>query len=412
MTRVLSELLQAEEPHFSYLVRKLETSSGNAGVDVRLIADIASRAHQKKRELGLDPMDTTPEELYEVLQSLTARHDSFLAKAIGGTSTYDTADLLPKIRKAAMKLELSKKVWVIKHSVLKKMLKTSPPKKVMKQLGYKSVDSLLKREAVNELMVATHFIESSAWQKRFTTAYKKLSPSDFEFRDIEIVLLEQKKWKDSALAFIKKQHHNLCSVPECGVVAMLPLPVVSMQGITIATLPLLIHYMNDLLAYSAFFKLQQVKPDFGAIIVSALLKEPDLPVTMADYPLRWRTLFRFFSQPSKRVNASFFEPHIQAEDLHTLRPERVLYHLEPALQFWDQGSIVGERNPTSPISFNLFDNAANYCNKLTFSQRISTNLSSNLWQEMLLRYMAEDSYQTKIMRTLDKHMQTPISVGY
>ncbi len=37
------------------------------GVDVRLIADILARAHQVMRRLGLDPSDTTPEEVYGAL---------------------------------------------------------------------------------------------------------------------------------------------------------------------------------------------------------------------------------------------------------------------------------------------------------------------------------------------------------
>lgn len=37
------------------------------GVDVRLIADILSRAHTVMRQLGLDPADTTPEEVYRAL---------------------------------------------------------------------------------------------------------------------------------------------------------------------------------------------------------------------------------------------------------------------------------------------------------------------------------------------------------
>lgn len=69
MAKFLQDLLQAEEPLFSTALRSLEKASGHSGVDVRLISDITLRAHHVMREMGLDPADTTPIELYNALLS-------------------------------------------------------------------------------------------------------------------------------------------------------------------------------------------------------------------------------------------------------------------------------------------------------------------------------------------------------
>jgi ribokinase len=67
MTKFLQELLTSTEPLFPQALSQLERSTGNEGVDVRLIADITHKAHQVMRELRLDTADTTARELYLAL---------------------------------------------------------------------------------------------------------------------------------------------------------------------------------------------------------------------------------------------------------------------------------------------------------------------------------------------------------
>jgi ribokinase len=69
MAKFLQDLLQAEEPLFSMALHHLERSTGHSGVDVRLISDIITRAHHVMRRIGLDPADTTYEELSRALQA-------------------------------------------------------------------------------------------------------------------------------------------------------------------------------------------------------------------------------------------------------------------------------------------------------------------------------------------------------
>lgn len=69
MARFLQDLLSVDEPRFLFAMQKLERAAGRDGVDVRLIGDIIARAHQVMRRIGLDPADTTAQELYESLRS-------------------------------------------------------------------------------------------------------------------------------------------------------------------------------------------------------------------------------------------------------------------------------------------------------------------------------------------------------
>lgn len=76
MANALRELLDNDHPLFIMNVARLEKASGNAGIDIRLIADITHKAHELIRELGLDPRDTQGRELYLALNSLASRSNA------------------------------------------------------------------------------------------------------------------------------------------------------------------------------------------------------------------------------------------------------------------------------------------------------------------------------------------------
>lgn len=76
MAKFLQELLTSGEPLFPQALSQLERSTGNDGVDVRLIADITHAAHAVMRGLGLDPADTTARELYLSLNAYAHKSTS------------------------------------------------------------------------------------------------------------------------------------------------------------------------------------------------------------------------------------------------------------------------------------------------------------------------------------------------
>lgn len=67
MTHYLQSVLDIDSSLLTSGLDKLEKSTGNSGVDTRLIADILGKAHNVMRSLGLDTADTTGHELYHSL---------------------------------------------------------------------------------------------------------------------------------------------------------------------------------------------------------------------------------------------------------------------------------------------------------------------------------------------------------
>ncbi len=75
MTNFLKTVLNIDEPIFSVGMKALEKSTGNCGIDVRLIADIHENAHKVMRALKLKTNDTTGHELYHSLISAVKNSD-------------------------------------------------------------------------------------------------------------------------------------------------------------------------------------------------------------------------------------------------------------------------------------------------------------------------------------------------
>ncbi len=389
MSHVLSELLGISELRLSASINRLEIESGHSNVDVHLISDLAATLRHKLKELGLDPHDTTGRELYHALRMLIEKHDEFLVKAIGANGAKTVNEVLPKIKHAVNSLELPSECWALKPSVAKKLLKAHPPKRVMRQLNYKSIDSMLKRERIIAIFAAARISESNAWQERFNKAYKDLNPNDFENRPIQVLLIRNPLWHDVSKEFVKKKRHNIAVLNDIGVVLMLPMPVDNLPGATITIMSMLIRSINELRSIGAYLKLQQVKPNFGAVVAKTLQKGSSTPLTLAGQGFSWRVIQQYSYDRKTQDQTAIFGPHIQAEDLAWIKPEDVLYRIEPALKFWQNMSFVAARHDKRPISFNLLDNAISLCNQLTYGNQSASHFRENLKGELYLRYLKE-----------------------
>lgn len=407
MSKILSKLLGAKEPLFSLALQQLEQDSGRRGIDIRLSAEISAKIRQRTKMLGLDPDDTTPEELYHGLLVRIAEDDRQLAQSINTNDPNDIAEVLKKIKLTVEGLKIPRSCWVLKRSVAKRMLKKNPPKVVMKTLNYRSVDSMLKNENLGEIFGALRFAESSEWLNSFNENYKNLKPSDFESRLIEIIEMPMQRWGDIAEPFIKKKRHNITHVKELGVILMLPIKEKKITGITITVLPLLLHYINEIRLYSSFFKLKQMQPNFGVIVADTLNADPDTAVIMGGQSIHWRVLQRYFGKLEKEDHPEIFEPHVQPEDLHWRSAESIIYQLEPSLEFWKEMDYVGLLDGDRPVTFNLMDVAVGYANNTPYKDRVIYHFRESLWNEIFARYMGEKTLEDQVLKQLDNDMIEP-----
>jgi len=406
MSRLLADLLGVNEQLLGVDLHRLELASGQPSVDVRLTADIIGKSRFKTRALGLDPQDSTGRELYYALLNLTGLHDQFLLKKMGLQKSDDPSTMLKAVQKLVKDMKIPKKAWVLKSSVAKKLLKQQAPKQVMKYLGYKSLDSMIKRESIHDLFAGIYLLESRSWLEQFIGQYRNLRQMDFEDRTIEVTVLDSKKWEKASRAYFEKQHHIILTVRELGSVFMLPAPLAYRPGLAITVLSQVLYQLNEVRLYSSFYKLHQMRSDLGYTIAESLLRDQGMHLYLAGQNIHWRAVQRYFGRPQTELHSEVFEPHVQPEDLHWYKPEASLYHLEPALYFWHDMDYVGLKRGRQPISFNLMDMALNYLNAVPYERRFSRHLQDAIWNELYERYVAQPALEAAALKQLDNEAST------
>lgn len=403
MTRFLSQALQSKEPVFQRNLTNLEVANGHPNADIRLSLEVEDATRNKCRELGLDPKDTTAEELYHALQSRLKSDDKLLTKKLrtmAATRVSAAADPVSGIVLALKDLPDSKACFSLKTAKLRSLLKTLAPKKTMKTIGYRSIDSMLKHENPIEVLTAAWLCESTAWQKRLLDQYKKLTPSDFEERSIKIIYACAPRYRQLGEAVVSESHHNILSLKELGAIVLLPLPENIPAGVVTTSLSLATRELNEIRIASSFLKVHQFKSNnFGKAVLKISLSSPELETKGFDQPVPWSLIQRYYTRLSDSIE-NIFEPYVRLEDMIYHSAEEALTKIEPKLSFWQGTENLGLLDNGKPVSLNLIDNALSLCNNLPFEDRVAHYFQNSLWHELLARYLKRDSLEQAIFGNL------------
>lgn len=401
MSRLISMLLNKDYTNFKDTIERLEIASGEHGVDVELTSEIIIQAKRKTRELGLDPDDTTAPELYRALLNLVALHDSFLRRTMRFDDETDIDELLHRISMLCQRIIKNKKVWVLKQSAAKRLLIESKPDELVKQLGYRSLESMVKREPIEDLFAGLLMSESSSWLEKFYEMYHKLEPVDFESRQIKVKYLGEQKWSILASKFYNKHKHNIIELNELGNVIILPLNFEDTKGVSIVTLPLVLHTLNRVRAFSSYFKLNEVQPNFGQKLGEAIKKDAEDHLEISSEKIPWKIFHNFISYKKPDIDLEIFGPQLQAEDFTESPIEEYLYKIEPALYFWHGINYIGLSSEDGIVSFNLLDVAINYMNNYELVDSSREYLGESLWQELMHRYLTLDPIKDQVVPQID-----------
>ena len=193
MSKIIAAILGQSEHEVNKTLKRLEDKNGNPSHDVRYLADNIQKTRLKIADLNLDPDDTTSEELYHALQ-IKFQQDSQQfdqQQQLGNSDFASKATRVIQIIK--QKFDLPEH-WVLKNSVAKEILHSHPPKRLMKQLNFRSVDSLLKREDVAQTYLAAGLLECSTWQKEQAKLASKQDSAHFIPRGLNLIYLSAEKY--------------------------------------------------------------------------------------------------------------------------------------------------------------------------------------------------------------------------
>ncbi|MGH7241762.1 MAG: hypothetical protein ACREGB_05690 [Candidatus Saccharimonadales bacterium] len=404
MTRTLSDILGTEEHLLRQGLKRLESASGHGSADVRLTAEVLQSSQRKLKQLGLDPHDTTGHELYATLRQRLQDDDRRLLAALQQAAGTD--DIMASIAYALRTVDVAKGSFALKPTAVKSLLKKHAPKQTMRQLGYRSLDSMLKHEQPANLLAAAWLLESLTWRKSLHEHYKRLKPADFESREIAVLTPSTERWQKLASKLVESHQHTVVALKESGAVVLLPLPTEVPEVVATATLALALHSMNEIRAASTFLKLCQVKPDFGAIVQEVVADEPQLATELLDQQVPWQIIQRYYARFKGAFRSEVFEPHIQEPDLSWHSVEQVLESIEPSMSFWRDTAHLGIIDDRQPVSMNLIDVAIAACNHLPYEQRIVHYLRHSLQAELLLKYLKHENVEQAVLGQLEPAFAT------
>jgi hypothetical protein len=392
MTRILSKLLGAHEPEFQLSLRRLEHTNGSPSADIMLTTEILQQVQDKIRQLGLDPIDTAPEELYESLQQRLINDDHQLRLKLNISNVASPPEIIATLKQFIEKLHFPKNCFALRLAVAKKLLKATPPTKAMQALGYRSCDSMLKHEVVAQIYAAAFIYESNEWQAKFLSQYKKLQPSNFETRKITIHYPQSRAWKKIAADFVANNKQTSTVFQELGAIIVMPIAV-DLPAFAITNTLFVIECINDIRRCSAYLKLQQVKTNFGDLVTQYAHKEPLTSSVIFGRTLPWRVIHYYYDKHSLNDHPEVFEPHVQAEDLQLARVETALVQAVPELEFWQDTACLGLVKNDQPVSLNMLDVAIGVVNKLPFGQRILGYMRDRMWCELFSRYLSQENLE-------------------
>lgn len=395
MTRALADQLGVPYLNFSRQIRSLELASGRNSVDIRLSTELDQAVRQKIRELGLDPKDTTGEELYSAILGRVQQDEKYLQEVL--SNKYSGVSPTERISKLIASLKVNKECYALKNTSAKRLLKKQTPKHTMKALGYRSFDSMLKHEPAPTVIATALLLENESWKESLLSSYKNLKSKDFELRKLTVFAPSTKRWQDLASSVVVKKRHNVVILRELGSIVLMPLPKSAPSGAMLAMLLLVLNGINEIRAGSSYLKLNQVRPGFGESVAQVATNEAYIGVSLLDRVVPWQMIQRYYAKFSDRISSDIFEPHVQAEDLTWHSIEKILSEIHPTFDFWQDTPVLSFLNNGKPVSMNLLDAAVNYCNKLPFTLRVSKYFQTSLWHELALRYLSHENVEQTVL---------------
>jgi hypothetical protein len=394
MSKLIADLLGADQRSFARTTQRLEMMCLQPGVDTKLTAEIIVNSREKSRRLNLDPEDTTKEELYYGLIAKSKNDDKALRLKLGITDSTAPEKASKIIAKNVEKL-LSKDLVICMQPVaVKKILKAVPPKKTMRALKFRSIDSVLKREDPLVLYALASRIEDKSWSTQIMARMKRLQPRDAREHQVQVLSLP-KSWIDKVDVTIFD--NIIQTVPETGCVLILPSLPVTVTGSVLLTAALALQAGQKLAVESLPFRTKALNQGFETLLPEITNGQIQEIQSIHGLTPSWYSVFQLIAERGKDKTSEF---EFLLSDLEWQSTETRLATMASELDFWVGTHFLGYVTDKLPISFHVVDVAASLVLEKKYNQQIVSHMKSSLWNEYQLRYLKQDNIERVVISQL------------
>jgi hypothetical protein len=395
MSKLIRQLLNDKDPLFAVGLTRLEDASGRPGFDARLTAEILAMARTKIVALGFDPSDTSGAELYAGLSTNVVEAEACLLSYLGHPANIDGGSVA--LANMIANIAPARTAWVVKSSVIKKIMLANPPKKVMKAFHFTSVDSMIKRFDMAECILAARVLESKTWWAKTKKSFDMLSTKDFEPRELEVINLSGPHWLSVSKDWQKQTGHGVIMSKECGVVGF---ALTSGDAPYLTTLMQALHALNEVAVYGTYLKLHFVNPSIGNVLVHAIDDGSLMHASVSSMRFHWRDIQRYFGAYALDGEVQF--AHLDINDLGWLQVEMAAAVHVPELSFWLGTDYVGvSYGDGKQVSLNIIDCALSVHTGKGYKDMCTTKMQRALRSELMARYATIPVSRALVLKQFD-----------
>jgi hypothetical protein len=394
MSKLIAQLLQADQRGFSTVINRLEKMCLQPGVDTKLTADIITGSREKVRRLGLDVADSTKQELYYGLLAKAKSDDVVLRTKLLITNSTNQAIAAEKIAISTDKLLKKDLVICLVPSAVKRLLKAVPPKRTLRTLHFRSIDAVLKREDPYVLYALATILEDSSWHTQIHARMKRLDPREARESHVQVLSLPV-GWLDK----LEKISFNSVIEPvaEIGSVLILPAMPLLVPGTVLLTVCLVLQAAQRLAVESLPYRNRALSVGYEKLLPDIALGQLDELTAVHGLRPSWHAVFQLLAERGKEENIEF---DFMLSDLEWQSTETKLASLSSELDFWINSHYLGYVADEKPISLHVVDVTASLVLNKKYEQRLHTHIKASLWNELQLRYLKQENIERAIVSQL------------
>jgi len=362
----LARILRVSPKLLMDLDKKMSAITGQEGGMDAVVAENDKLVDLTLAELGLG-QDAKAEEIYNAMIRRLIKLDRDLFELLDKPDLSKMSMVCGKLCETAFQVFPPPRGLFIKRERLAELLEKYRPENLLSYFGYKTAQELVEKEGFASVASSLRFTQDKEWMHNFfDKAYGELKEEDFEERDVEIKILED-KWLKVADKFLEKKYHNVSHLKEYGVIFIIPLKI-DTPGEVVRMFTLMLHYLHEVPFYSSLFRKFFNDKDFISKFKSLLRGDVPSGPMLNGGKVGWRIVQTYLAKDNEN-DTRLFEPHVNPEAEHWFRAEGDLGRLSRILGkeegnlgigYWTGLDFVGDffkdkNGRDQLVSFDLID---------------------------------------------------------
>lgn len=407
----LARILRISAGDLLNLDQKMSVVTGQKNVIEAISEENDLLVKKNLAELNL-PEDVVADEIYAALIGKLTHIDKHLFELLDRPDLTNMSKVCGKMCEVAFQTFNPPKGLFIKKEKAVELLDKFKPDNLLDHFKCSSAGELVEKEGFASVVSALRFAQSQEWMhKFFDEAYSDLKPSDFEEREVELIVLDH-KWLEVAEKFLEKKYHNVSHLKEFGVIFVTPI-VLDSPGETSRMFTLMLHYLHEVPFYAGLFRRYMDDPDFNVKFKSLLRGDVPSGQIMEGGKVVWRIVQRYLAKDNEN-DPRLFEPHVNPEAEHWFRAEGDFSRLarmmkrddgELSLSCWTGLDFVGgffkdREGEEQLISFNFIDLTMSLVKKGHI--KYLYHHQEALWNKIFSEYMGRETMNRMIEESIIK----------